>query len=112
MVFTREQLQTVVAELLPLVGAENQARASELLTDVQNGFSEIFTASETATATAAQLTTANEELRAANMKLFRQVGTIPGGNPAPVPNAPEPAPEPAPTPISYDSLFDENGGLK
>lgn len=105
---TREELQATFQELLGYATPEHQARTSEILTAVTNGFTEALDAQQTAASQAEELTAANEKLRAANMSLFLQVGSVPKEKPL---ENQTPAETPPQT-LSYDSLFDEKGELK
>ena len=107
MSMTRQEHKTAINSILALVGAENQAAASELLTSISDGFEQVITDLETANANVTTLTDNNEKLRAVNSKLFLRVGEIVQDKPATEPNEPT-----QPEKIEFNSLFDDKGGLK
>lgn len=112
MVMTREELQAAFTEMLTMAAPEHQARASELLANVQNSYQETLAEQEAASNRAAELTTANEQLRSANMQLFLQVGKVPKDTEAPPGPKQTTEPEPEPQTPSFDDLFNEKGELK
>lgn len=70
----RSEFKGLVTELMGMVANEHQARASEILTNLNDGFEATVTASEQAATNVQNLTADNENLRKANMKLFLRVG--------------------------------------
>lgn len=72
---TREEHKNIVNQMLALVTAENQATASELLTQLTDDYEQTLTNNETLTTTNATLTANNEKLRSVNAELFLKVGT-------------------------------------
>ena len=107
MPMTRQEHKAAIDSILKLVGAENQAAASELLTNISDGFEQVITDLETANANVTTLTDNNEKLRAVNSKLFLRVGEIVQDKPATEPTEPT-----QPEKIDFNSLFDDKGGLK
>lgn len=108
MPMTRQEHQTAIQSVLKLVGAENQAAASELLTSISDGFEQVISDLETANTNVSTLTDNNEKLRAVNSKLFLRVGEI-------VKEDLKPTEDTTPTEnkkIDYSTLFDDKGGLK
>lgn len=107
MPMTREDHKTTIEAIMALVGAENQARASELLTSISDGFEEVVTSLESAQGEVTKLTERNETLREVNTKLFLRTGEVPKGNP----NKDEHK-EDQPPKMEFTDLFDDKGGLK
>lgn len=70
----REDHKAKLTALLGLATPENQARASELLTELSDDYEEVLTASENNANQVATLTANNETLRDVNAKLFLKVG--------------------------------------
>ncbi|MBQ8169057.1 hypothetical protein IJZ97_06555 [bacterium] len=71
---TRDEHKGIVNRLLGMVAADNQATASELLTQLTDDYEQTLTASEGFEANVKTLTENNETLRAVNAKLFLRVG--------------------------------------
>lgn len=104
---TREELKQLAAELMGFASADHQARTSEILTTISEGFETTLSESEQAQTRVAELTANNETLRDVNAKLFLKVGNKPEPTPTP-----EPTPEIEPKPqLSFDKLFNEKGEL-
>lgn len=102
-------ISDTVNELLTLAGAENQARASELLSDISTNYTSLETQLGENAKTIEKLTRDNEELVKVNGRLFLKQG-IPGNTTEPqtAPGSDEPEiPE-----LDYKDLFDEKGELK
>lgn len=72
---TREEHKEIIQKMLGMVTPENQATASELLTQLSDDYETTLTNSETLTTTNATLTENNEKLRKVNADLFLKVGT-------------------------------------
>ena len=72
---TRDEHKQIIQKMLGMVTPENQANASELLTQLSDDYEQTLTASETLTANNATLTANNEKLRQVNADLFLKVGT-------------------------------------
>lgn len=72
---TREEHKQIIQKMLGMVTPENQANASELLTQLSDDYEQTLTTSETLTANNATLTANNEKLRQVNADLFLKVGT-------------------------------------
>ena len=105
---TREELAKLIQELHGFSTPENQARTSEILTTISEGFENTLTASEQAQTRVSELTANNETLRDVNAKLFLKVGSKPS---EPIAD-PEPPKQTEPdAPISFDTLFNEKGEL-
>lgn len=71
---TRDEHKTIVNQLLTMATPEQQAAASDLLTQLTDDYEQTLTDFETATASVATLTANNETLREVNAKLFLKVG--------------------------------------
>jgi len=106
---TRDEHRAAIQNLIGMVGAEHQASASEILTNLSNDYDQMLTASETANSNVAKLTQDNESLRATNMKLFLQVGSVPKGEPEKATDNEGNADEDKPLP--FTDLFNEKGEL-
>lgn len=105
---TREDVTKLTQELFGLASAEHQARASEIITELSEGFDGVLTDSENAATRISELTANNETLRAVNAKLFLKVGhadTGANGDPKP---PEEDKPE---NTLTYEQLFNEKGEL-
>lgn len=72
---TRDEHKQIIQKMLGLVTPENQANASELLTQLSDDYEQTLTASETLTKNNETLTANNEKLRQVNADLFLKVGT-------------------------------------
>lgn len=105
---TRDEHRRLVNEMLGLVGADHQARASELLTTLSDDYESVLTESEGHATRVSELTANNETLRAVNAKLFLKVGEVPNTPP----NDPTPPSDEPDTPkITFESLFNDKGEL-
>lgn len=106
MPLSRDEIKSKFTEILGLASSENQARASELLTELSEEYESVLTESENSATRVQELTANNEALRDVNSKLFLKVGhkidTPPAGDPTPEP--------PKDTP-SFENLFNEKGEL-
>lgn len=78
---TRDEHKNIVNQLLGMVGADNQASASDLLTQLTDDYNTTLDSLDTANTNVTQLTENNERLRDVNAKLFLKVGEVPKGNP-------------------------------
>lgn len=103
---TRDEHKQIITQLMGMVTPENQAKASDILTNLSEDYEQTLTASESANSKVEELTANNETLRSVNAKLFLKVGEIPKGEPAT-----EPKEEPEIPTISIDSLFNDKGEL-
>lgn len=72
---TREEHKAIIQKMLGMVTPDNQATASELLTQLSDDYEETLTQYETASTSVQELTAKNETLRDVNAKLFLKVGT-------------------------------------
>lgn len=96
-------------DLITSIGTcEDEVQRRESLATLSEKASELFDANAKFTEDNKNLTTKNNELQEANMKLFLRVGVIPE------PNVPDNnhGNDSEPKKMTYDDLFDENGGLK
>lgn len=71
---TREEHKAIIQKMLGMVTPDNQANASELLTQLSDDYEETLTKFETASTSVQELTAKNETLRDVNAKLFLKVG--------------------------------------
>lgn len=71
----REEHSKIIKDLLGMITPDNQATASELLTQLSDDYEETLTNYETASTSVQELTAKNETLRDVNAKLFLKVGT-------------------------------------
>ena len=71
---TRDEHKQIIQKMLGMVTPENQANASELLTQLSDDYEQTLTASETLTKNNETLTVNNEKLRQVNADLFLKVG--------------------------------------
>lgn len=106
---TFEEFKTACSEVLSLATPETQARTSELLTTLSDGFELLTTENATNAEKVTELTNNNETLRAVNAKLFLKVGEIPKETPAP--QTPTPEEESGLAPVDFATLFNEKGEL-
>lgn len=106
---TRDEHKQAIQQLIGMVAAEHQAQASQILTNLSNDYEETLTNGETASSNAAKLTQDNEALRAANMKLFLQVGSVPKNDPEN--NNNNEGNEDEEKPLPFTDLFNEKGEL-
>lgn len=104
---TREEHKAAVDSIMRMIASEHQAAASEILSGLTTDYEQTLTQHETAQSNVQRLTSDNEALRSANMQLFLKVGNT---NPTTPTNTTPETPEEKP--LSFDDLFDENGGLK
>lgn len=74
---TRDEHKAIIQELLTLASNDNQARTSELLTQLSDDYDETLTNFETSESRITELIDNNEKLRDVNSKLFLKVGEIP-----------------------------------
>lgn len=88
---------------------EDDAQRRTLLSDMESNVSQLFDTNAELTQTNKQLNKDMEDLRAANLDLFKKLGkgAAGGGEPGKDPEDPT-----EPKPKTYEDLFDENGGLK
>ena len=105
---TRDEHKNIVNQLLNMATPENQATASDLLTQLTDGFERIVTDYEIASANVTQLTANNETLRQVNAKLFLRVGEKEIDPPAKGKDA---GGDELPR-IDFTELFNEKGELK
>lgn len=106
---TRNELKQKTAELLGFAPADNQARASELLTEITDGFNSVLTESEGNANKVQELTANNEKLRSVNAMLFLKVGNTEKENHKQE-HSTEKADKPD-TELSFEKLFNEKGEL-
>ena len=106
---TRDEHKAAIQQLIGMVAQEHQASASQILTNLSNDYEQTLTASETASSNVTKLTSDNEALRAANMKLFLQVGSVPKNDPEkPAGNEGN---QDEDKPLPFTDLFNEKGEL-
>lgn len=74
MKLTREEIKAKTSELLGMCSPDKQARVSELLTELSEGFETIMSENETSANSISELTNRVETLRDVNTKLFLKVG--------------------------------------
>ena len=104
----REEHKDLVKKIMENAG--NQGELSLLLTQLSEDYEKVLTESESAVATVATLGADNENLRRVNMELFLKVGhEKPKDNPTD--NGGKTAPETPSNELTFEKLFDENGGL-
>ena len=84
--------------------AENR---DELLNQISNEVSALYDTNDTLSSSNSEYVTANEQLRAANMKLFLQIGSEPLKK-----QEEPPAEPPEKKPLKFEDLFNEKGELK
>ena len=106
----RTEHKSIIDEILKMSTPDNQARTSELLTQLSEDYEQTLTASDKLTTENATLTEKNEKLRAVNADLFLKVGTPKkeenGGN-----NNNNNEQEGNDKEMSFESLFNEKGDL-
>lgn len=98
-------IKTEFTERLQAIGTEeNETRRRELIAQLIEDGEKDYDDHAAAVAARDQALTDNEELRAANMQLFKRIGVRkePEGNPTESPNGN----------LKYEDLFDEKGVLK
>lgn len=103
---TRDEHKAIVNQLLTMATPEQQATASELLTQLTDDYEQTLTGLEQANANVTTLTANNETLREVNAKLFLKVGHT---DKTPNPNK-DPNPEPE-NQLKFEALFNEKGEL-
>lgn len=103
---TRDEHKALTVELLQIAGTENQARVSEILTNLSDDYEETLTSLETSETNVSELTKNNEALRKVNADLFLKVG-----NSIPNPKTEPPGDDTPPEVKTFDSLFNEKGEL-
>lgn len=106
---TREEHNKIIQQMIGLVAPDNQATASELLTQLSEDYEETLTNVETATNNVAELTAKNETLRDVNAKLFLKVGTTENKNQPPENNKPNIQEDE--DKMTFEALFNEKGEL-
>lgn len=106
---TRDEHKNIVNQLLSMATPEQQANASNLLTQLTDDYEQTLTNSENLATQNATLTQNNETLREVNAKLFLRVGhTDP--NPKEDPKNP-PNDQLDKNQLTFDKLFNEKGEL-
>jgi hypothetical protein len=85
-----EEQKKILADILS--SRDDQAKVSELLTQLSDDYGAINAESVLAKAEAEKLKKDNESLRDVNMRLFLKVGVVPAQDPDPEPD-PEPDPD-------------------
>ena len=106
---TRDEHKAIVNQLLTMASAEQQANASNLLTQLTEDYEQTLTGLEQATANVTTLTANNETLREVNAKLFLKVGQT---DKNPNPNTEDPNKDNNENQLKFEDLFDEKGVLK
>lgn len=105
---TRDEHRRLVQEMIGLVNADHQARASEILTSLSDDYDTVLTESEGHANRVTELTANNETLRSVNAKLFLKVGEVPNAPP----KEQTPPSESSDIPnITFESLFNDKGDL-
>lgn len=104
----RDEHKNLINEMLGLVSADHQARASEILTSLSEDYETVLTESEGNATRVSELTANNETLRAVNAKLFLKVGEVPNTPPN---NPTPPTEDPDKPTITFESLFNDKGEL-
>lgn len=95
-----EEFKEKASEIL--ANLSDQAKVSEILTELTETYDNETTIKTTALSTAEKLNADNEKLRQANMNLFLKVGE----------QTPKEEKQKQDTTPKYDDLFTENGDLK
>lgn len=98
-----EEFKAKGAEILS--NLSDQGKASTILTELATEYDNTTAAREAAEAKAAQLMADNEQLRAANMKLFLSHGSVPAAKPIT-------DDDDKPKPVDWSAFVDEKGRLK
>ena len=107
---TRDEHKNIVNQLLAMATPEQQAAASDLLTQLTDDYEQTLTNNEQLTANNQTLTTNNETLRQVNAKLFLKVGETDknishkNDNPGQGNDGDENA-------LTFEALFNEKGDL-
>lgn len=104
---TREEHKNIVTQLLGMVTPENQANASQFLTQLSEDYEATLTASETLNGQHETLQKNFETLRSVNAELFLKVG-VTNPNKTPAPQQDEPSELDG---LTYDKLFNDKGEL-
>mgnify|MGYP003298400202 CR=1 FL=1 len=104
---TRDEHKGIVNELLTMVNPDNQANASDLLTQLTDDYEQTLAGLEQANANVTTLTANNETLREVNARLFLRVGEPSGGGKITEPEPPKDDPK-----LTFEDLFNEKGELK
>lgn len=105
-----DEMKTALQGFLAMVAPENQATAAETLTTLSDEISKVYSERDTNAQTAADLTANNEKLREVNAKLFLRMGTPAENKDGNTP--PESKQQEEEKKLSFDDLFNEDGGLK
>ena len=104
---TRDEHKNIVNQLLAMATPEQQAAASDLLTQLTDDYEQTLTNNEQLTANNQTLTTNNETLRQVNAKLFLKVGETDknmNNNPGQDDGGNE-------NQLTFEALFNEKGDL-
>lgn len=109
MALTREQIKSKFTAVLGMATPEQQANASEILTELSDEFESVLTESENNATKVTELTANNETLRSVNAKLFLRVGETDKATHTETTPATETTNE---NKITFDDLFNEKGDLK
>lgn len=109
---TRDEHKQIVNQMLTMVSAENQAKASDLLTQLSEDYEQTLTGLETATASEKALKENNETLREVNAKLFLKVGQTDKKLHEDKPNEQEQQDDKPDSNLTFENLFNEKGELK
>ena len=104
---TREEHKNIITQLLGMVTPENQANASQFLTQLSEDYEATLTASETLNGQHEALQKNFETLRSVNAELFLKVGAT-NPNKTPAPQQDEPSELDG---LTYDKLFNDKGEL-
>lgn len=112
---TIEEHKNIITEIA--TNLNDQAKVTTLLADLSKDYSEISSQLDVANTSVTDLTKTNEELRAANMKLFTQIGSSEQPNTLlDEPNKDNPTSSGENTnenkELTYENLFNEKGELK
>lgn len=106
----REEHNTIVTELLGLVTADGQARASELLETLRTDYDETLAASERAAADLVKANETVEKFRSVNTKFFLQLEQQDKEHN--FNNEEQHKEQEEDKPLSFNDLFNEKGELK
>lgn len=104
---TREEHKNIVTQLLGMVTPENQANASQLLTNLSEDYETTLTTSETLHGQHEALQKNFETLRNVNAELFLKVGAT-NPNKKPDPQKEEPSELEG---LTFEKLFNDKGEL-
>ena len=105
---TRDEMRQHITEIMGCATPEKQARVSELLTELSEGFETLLSEGEQHQNQITELTNNNETLRTVNAKLFLKVGATERETHV---NEPTPVEPPVENKITFDQLFNEKGEL-